>query len=223
MIVVTGHEPTVVSAVVAAIAERGERALAWTFTPDDPACDLVAEMRALDARVVVAIEQLGWHDADRPTAPDPALLGEVLRAGRSACGARVVFVTARPAGDAGLTELRRSGVGYAILRPAPLVAPDFEAAMRGSVVWIASTVPPPPFGVCTCAMLADAVADAACEGAHVGSTVDVGTFGERAWSELVVAAGGEPRMGSPWRVALARVLGERALAPPRVGVRRAVG
>ena len=90
MIVVTGSDPAVVSAVVAAAGERGVRAQAWAFRPDDPESDIVGWMRELGARVLIVVETLDRWRGRSAARPEPRLLEEALRAARSAHGARVV-------------------------------------------------------------------------------------------------------------------------------------
>jgi hypothetical protein len=214
MIVVTGSEPAVVSAVVAAAGDRGVRAHAWAFRPDDSESDVVAHMRELDASVLVVIEPLRWLDGRHPTRTDSALLEEALRAARSAHGARIVLVTARRPDDPGVERIRRAGVGYVVLRPAPLAAPAWAKRLRERPVFVPASLRPPPAGVCALHELAEAVADAAIEWETPGRIIEVGCFTPEAWLELIRAAGGQPRVAPAWRIAWARIVGDTVLEPP---------
>jgi hypothetical protein len=168
---------------------------------------------ALDARAtgLVVLEPLAWRGSPPPAQGGDELLGAALSAARAPGVSSLLLVTQRPDGDGGLRRLRRDGVPYVVLRPAPLfhmLPLDVERSLAARRVLIPAEVATSVEDAMPVSALVDAMAAAIGGSTPQGSTLDLPAGAERSLAEALSRAGAIPQLVQGWRSRVGRWFGQ---------------
>jgi hypothetical protein len=221
MVFLVDHDGAMSDAIAATLAPS--RQLTRRPAPVDTGA-LFAELlarRCSDVILVEPLHRLGTTPGSAPGAP----LAPLVRA-ISAAAARLILVTSRPAGDAGLLELRRSGVPYVIVRVPALVelasglrtAAEREIELLATPDLLERCAPAIPPGA-VCDLVRQALDDEQC----AGRTIDLSaqTPERHPLIEELERNGRKVAVVPAWRARLWRFLGRSCLTLDRTGVLRA--
>ncbi|XYI03914.1 hypothetical protein ACMHYB_30800 [Sorangium sp. So ce1128] len=213
MLLITGEDPVLTEQVCGGLSQRG---IAHSRVD---AAHATAErgnlfQAALDARAtgIAVVEPVAWRGAPPPSpSPSAELLAAALSATRAPGVTSLLLVTSRQDGDEGLRRVRRDGVPYIVLRPAPLfrVLPlGAERALRDRRVLIPPEVAEAFQEAIPVEALLSAVARAVAGETPQGKIVDIAASPDRSLIEVLAQAGARPELARGLRSRLGRWFGQ---------------
>jgi hypothetical protein len=199
MILVAGNDP-VVAALCSALELNG-RPYQRVEALD------VEQAWSSRATTVVLVEPLLRFGAIATSAERD--LREIIRSANAPGVRTAILVTPRADADPGLRAVRRSGIPYTILRPAPIFDP---AAAASRAVLVPRRVASAPAQALAADMVVDAIV-AALDGNACGQTIDVGPAPGTTWLDVLARSGVTPRAVPAWRARVGRWFGAQTLDP----------
>jgi hypothetical protein len=201
MLLVTGADQSVLDRVCRSLADQHfDRAHHIDFD------------RAWRARAttLLHVEELPRLAGPPPAPPQP--LTDLVEAAEAPSVRRVILVTARDDLDEDLRLLRRSGVPYLILRPAPLLEVDaFRADIEGRRILVPEEVARQASTALPVDALVDAIRAALGDPDDVGRVAAVQPSESTSWLDLLAASGARPQVVGRWRAHIGHWLGQPML------------
>lgn len=215
MLLITGDDPVLTEQICEGLSHRG---IAHLRVPGDHATAERGNLfqSALDARAngIVLIEPLAWRGAAPPPPPSDELLSAALSATHAPGVTSLLLVTSRRDDDNGLRRLRRDGVPYVVLRPAPLfrfLPSGVEALLKDRRVLIPPDVAASFKDAIPFASLVEAIAGAVNGDTPQGKITEVAATPERSVLEVLSRVGAKPELVGGFRSRIGRWFG-RAIA-----------
>lgn len=212
MLLITGDDPVLTEQICEGLSHRG-------ITHLRVAGDYATAERgnlfqsALDARAggVVLIEPLAWRGAAPPPSPSEELLSAALSATHAPGVTSLLLVTSRRDDDDGLRRLRRDGVPYVVLRPAPLfrlLPSGVEASLKDRRVLVPADVAASFKDAIPLVSLVEAIASAVNGETPQGKIIEVAPTPERSVLEVLSRAGAKPALAGGFRSRIGRWFGQ---------------
>lgn len=212
MLLITGDDPVLTEQICEGLSHRG---IAHLRVDGEHATAERGNLfqSALDARAsgVVLIEPLAWRGAAPPPPPSDELLSAALSATHAPGVTSLLLVTSRRDDDDGLRRLRRDGVPYVVLRPAPLyrlLPSGVEASLEGRRVLVPADVAGSFKDAIPFASLVEEIARAVNGETPQGKIVEVAATPERSVLEVLGRAGAKPGLAGGLRSRLGRWFGQ---------------